>query len=114
MARRRRRTREEWRGLVSDWTRSGLSQREFCRRKELRPQTLARWVRKLAREQEATTAALVPFIEVSTAVVVPPPETTTSSAPPLVVVEAGIRVEVPVGFDERAVHRMLDLLEARR
>ena len=38
-----------WRSLVEEWQESGLSQAEFCRRRNLAPVSLSWWKRRLAR-----------------------------------------------------------------
>ena len=38
---------EYWRRMLADWEASGLSQAEFCRRRELKAVTFAWWKRRL-------------------------------------------------------------------
>jgi hypothetical protein len=49
-----RRTEAEWRGLVSQWTTSGQSPRDFCRAQEIEISSFHRWRQRL---ESASTAA---------------------------------------------------------
>jgi hypothetical protein len=42
-----RRTRDEWREILSQWEKSGLSAREFCRKQEIQLSSFERWHQKL-------------------------------------------------------------------
>jgi hypothetical protein len=42
-----RRTRDEWRAILSRWERSGLSLREFCHKQEIQLSSFQRWQEKL-------------------------------------------------------------------
>jgi len=46
--------RAHWQALLTAWRRSGLSQAEFCRRRDLAPGTFGWWKHTLAREADAS------------------------------------------------------------
>ena len=94
------------------WAESGLSRAEFAERAGVHHKTFCNQSRRVQRERSATTAALVPFIEVhpGDAVAGMP----VGTAQPLVLMDAQVRVEIPTGFDTNTLSRVLDLLEARR
>jgi len=52
--------RAHWQALVAAWRRSGLSQAEFCRRRDLAPGTFAWWKHTLRRAAEAGGCARCP------------------------------------------------------
>ena len=47
---------EEWREIVEDFEREGTTATAYCEGRGLRPQTLLRWRRRLAREDEPAPA----------------------------------------------------------
>jgi hypothetical protein len=55
-----RRSEAEWRELISRFEKSGLSEKEFCRREEISHLSLVRWRRKLM-----TSAASRSFVPVT-------------------------------------------------
>lgn len=60
-----RRTSEEWHEILTQWKRSGLSAKEFCRKEELQLSSFQRWQQKLDGSSEQHD-----FVTVATA---PPP-----------------------------------------
>lgn len=42
-----RRTRDEWRAILSRWERSGMSPREFCHKQDVQLSSFQRWQEKL-------------------------------------------------------------------
>jgi transposase len=105
--------RATWAKRVESWKRSGLSAQEFAGRHGLRARTLIWWRWRLGRGSQSAaltvrkaTTAVGPltFVEM----------TSTSSREPFeVVLASDLRVRVPVTFDERALVRLLDVLERR-
>lgn len=65
MARRTRRSRQEWQGLISEWESSGLGQREFAKHRGLNEASMARWARQIRRDSaESTDLVAARFVEV--------------------------------------------------
>jgi transposase-like protein len=80
-----RRDEAQWRGLVTEHERSGLSQAAFCEREGLCAQSLSNWRRRLGSSIEAaTTEPALSFLEIG-----------RSHAKPLD--GAGVRVRVELG-----------------
>jgi len=64
VARRARRSRDDWQRLVSEQAESGLTQTAFCEAKGLSLASLQYWKRKLADDRETTPAA--PWVDLGT------------------------------------------------
>ena len=108
-----RSTRAEWSKRVASWKRSGLSAKEFAARHGVRPRTLTWWRWRLGRRSKsaaltvrkaATPIAPLTFVEMTSSVRGEPFE---------VVLTSDVRIRVSIGFDERALVRLLDVLERR-
>lgn len=123
-----RTSRAEWAKRVERWKDSGLSAKEFASETGLKASALRFWSWKL-RKQDAevdvrlessttknrrrgdTQASIQPrpqFVEVSAS--------TAASAPSMIelVLNHGIRVRVPAGFDEATLTRLVRAVEAAR
>jgi transposase len=98
-------TRETWAARVREWKRSGLTAAEFAERQGLNARTLTWWSSQLGRS--ALAISQPPVVEV----MVTPRADVASSLE--VVLASGIRVAVPVGFDEATLGRLLTVLEDR-
>ena len=107
--------RATWSKRVESWKRSGLTATEFAARHGLHAKTLTWWRWKLGRRTEgaaltvrkAATTAMGPltFVEMTSGV--------SSREPFELVLASDVRVRVPASFDERALTRLLDVLERR-
>jgi hypothetical protein len=95
-------TRETWAARVREWKRSGLTSAEFAERQGLNASTLTWWSSQLGRS--ALAISRPPVVEVMVAPLASSLE---------VVLASGIRVAVPVGFDEATLGRLLTVLEDR-
>ena len=92
---------EEKRQLLVELSASGLSLARFARERGLHPETLYRW-RRAQRRSEARER----FVEVQV-------KCGAVKAAPLIVEVAGrFRVEVPAGFEEAHLHRVLTALSS--
>lgn len=60
--RRVRRSAEEWRGIVADWSGSGLSQSAFCRRRGLSLVTFGGWKRHFAQSALSSSRSRSPAV----------------------------------------------------
>lgn len=98
-------TRETWAARVREWKRSGLTAAEFGQREGLRPRTLTWWSSELRRSPLAL--AKPPVVEVMVARKDP------AASSLEVVLANGVRVTVPIGFDEATLTRLLTVLEER-
>lgn len=97
-------TRDTWAARVRDWKRSGLTADDYAEREGLKAGTLKWWSSQLNRSPPPTTRP--PVVEVTVAA------GRTESALE-VMLASGVRVAVPVGFDEGTLVRLLTVLEAR-
>jgi len=102
-----KRTREFWSRHVEAWRKSGLSQREYCRRHKLLKGTLGYWSSTLGRENRAGSD----LVEVGRTVVEAKP--TAPSRPIEVVVEGRYLIRLWPGTDRDHLHEVLSVLEAR-
>ena len=88
----------KWRGHISGWERSGLSVAAYSRRAGLSAVTLGAWKRRLGSGQALS------FLEI--------PVQARGGGFRLEVHD--VRVEVPQGFDESELERLLGLLRRQR
>lgn len=96
-------TRETWAARVRLWKRSGLTAAEFAEREGLNAGTLTWWSSQLGR----SALSRPPVVEVVMA-------SRADAARSLeVVLASGLRVRVPIGFDEATLGRLLTVLERR-
>ena len=100
-------TRETWAVRVREWKRSGLTAAEYGQREGLRPRTLTWWSSELRRSPSPVALAKPPVVEVMVARKDP------AASSLEVVLSNGVRVTVPIGFDEATLTRLLTVLEER-
>lgn len=106
----RKPTRTEWRHHVAAWQASGLTCREYADRAGVQPNTLGWWKWKLGCEPEPPHEPRpedTPFVEIT-------PFTLASTDARFELTLGDITVHIPSAFDPDALHRLLDVLEARR
>ena len=105
----RRRTREQWRELVTGWHGSGLTQQAYAERHGISTGSLARWREVFRRERDAGAepAAGARFVPVAWADVTP-----ARLAPLVLVLTDGRRLEIAPDFDTPTLTRLLLALEA--
>ena len=105
-------TREQWRRRVAAWQASGLTCRDYAERARLNPSTLSWWKWRLSQD-DSTEPEQTPeprrlgFVELTP--LLPQP---TDARFDLRV--GDIHLQVPPDFDPDTLHRLLDVLEARR
>lgn len=99
-----RREEEHRRSLVSDLERSGQSVIDFARERGISPWSLYRWRRRLAGDPAPVCAAKPDFVQV-TIKATPAPRSAIQ-----IELERGVRVNVPAGFDEGELRRLLEVL----
>lgn len=104
---RRRWTPEQRRQAVAEFTASGLTQAEFCRRAGLSAATFSAWCRKHTRKDDASTAGFA-RVQVSSAATM-----ARAGAAIVVQLEAGLAVSVPVGTDAEWLARVVQALRRR-
>lgn len=96
---------EQRRSVLSDLERSGQSVAAFARERGLSPWTLYKWRRDSAGGATRLIAAPEPdFVQVT----VRPAEAPRSALQ--LELEGGLRVNVPAGFDEGELRRLLEVL----
>ena len=96
-------TRETWAARVREWKRSGLTAADYAEREGLNASTLTWWSSELGRA--ALTVPRPPVVEVMVA--------QRSASALEVVLPSGVKVAVPIGFDEATLGRLLTVLEDR-
>lgn len=97
-------TRETWAGRVRDWKRSGLTAVQYAERAGLNASTLGWWSSQL--KVRAPPAVLEVVMQAA-------PDTGTLARSIEVVLTSGVRVAVPLGFDEETLRRVLSVMEGR-
>lgn len=106
-----RASRDEWAKRVQQWKESGLEAAAFAESEKLNANTLRWWSSRLRRKPVAVRRPA--FVEV----VAPRPASPRApSAKPValeLVIRHGVRVVVPVGFDENTLRRLLRVVEVR-
>jgi transposase len=107
-----------WKALLSDFRRSGLTQAEFCRRRNI---SLASFRYHFYKPRPANHASVVDrspassdnhFLPVS--ILADPTPIATSSQPHLeLVLSNGRRISVTPGFDPQTLRRLIAVVEER-
>jgi hypothetical protein len=107
--RRGRRSRAQWRALVSAYEASGQSQREFCAQHEVSVSGLRHWQGRLAVDGGSDGRGLLAQ-EAPRWVPVRVLEAAPAGSGVVVVGAGGVRVEVSAGFDGATFERVLAVL----
>ncbi len=101
-----------WSDQLAAWARSGLSQAEFCRQRELNGGTFAWWKRQLHKQdggrptrQRRTAKPPARFVEVQL------PGTHSGTAYE-VMLAGGRSIRVPSGFDPQVLSQLITTVEA--
>jgi len=120
-----------WSAVIADFRRSGLTQVEFCRRRQISLHSFRSWLYSLNRAlptpspstrvgaqpfsapSHASTPPFLPVHVRSDSVATADYGVPQSPAMLELVVGAEHHVRVPVGFDPATLGRLLDLLESR-
>jgi lambda repressor-like predicted transcriptional regulator len=114
---------EHWADVVSQWRTSGLSQKEFCRRRDISDRALNNWLYKspyrervarilAARSQGKIDAETPRFLPVAVLSATPGTDSRVSCATIEVVLPSGSRIAVMPGFDAETLRRVVAALEA--
>ena len=106
-----RRSRAEWRRVISRQSRSGLSISEFCRREGIRAQTLSWWRWKLRGAERGTPSveAEAPrFLQLDVAGI----QAADGGVGVEIVLPGEIVVRVPHGFDSAQLEALLRAVRA--
>jgi hypothetical protein len=100
-----RESREVWAKRVAEWKSSGLTATKFAQKHLLVEGSLSWWSWKLGaeRKKKALVSPLT-FVEM----------TATVPREAIELVVGAIQIRVPVGFDETALGKVLDVVERRR
>lgn len=115
---------EYWAGLITEWRGSGLTQKEFCRRRGIAERALNNWLYKSPyRERIARVLAAkaqtnghekaLSFVPVSVIATMSPNEPRAAPAAIEIVLEGGPRIAVRPGFDGDTLRRVVATLQAR-
>jgi hypothetical protein len=70
-----RRTEKEWQEILSQWRKSALTAREFCRKESIQPTSFQRWQQRLS--ESSIRAEFVPVV--ASATVTSTPTTSATS-----------------------------------
>ena len=104
-----------WNAILNDFRRSGLTQAEFCRRREL---SLHSFRKHLYRPGSTPTASERPpaadhhFLPV-TILPDPTPSLAASRSHLELILPTGHRIAVPLGFDHRTLRHLIAVVEGR-
>jgi lambda repressor-like predicted transcriptional regulator len=115
---------EQWADVITQWRASGLSQKEFCRRRDISDRALNNWLYKspyrervarilAARSQDKPDAETPRFLPVAVLSSIPDMDSQASRATIEVVLPSGSRIAVTPGFDAETLRRVVAALEAR-
>jgi lambda repressor-like predicted transcriptional regulator len=115
---------EHWADVVSQWRASGLSQKEFCRRRDISDRALNNWLYKspyrervarilAARSQAKPDAETPRFLPVALLSAARDVDSQAACAAIEVVLPSGPRIAVTPGFDAETLRRVVAVLEAR-
>ncbi|WP_131282648.1 IS66 family insertion sequence element accessory protein TnpA [Blastopirellula marina] len=100
-----------WRELFSGHAKSGLSVRAFCLQRGVSEASFYAWKRELARRDDEAGGASPRFVEVMVGDGAASAEKLSMSAP-LQIHLAGVRIEVPAGFDAETLKAAIAVLRA--
>lgn len=103
----RRRSREEWRSLIAEWSRSGEGIESFCRRRGVRAGTFNWWRWRLGRESQDESG----WVELKGLGPGSEPEQSAGESFELRWSD-GLTLRVPRDFDAAALERLLSVLES--
>ena len=104
---------EQWARHVEAWRSSGESARAYCERRGLKVSSFRYWARRI-RERDEQLGGAADAAPVRMAAVRTRPSRDESRATAIRLQIGEVSVEVDGSFDEQALGRLLDLLEARR
>jgi hypothetical protein len=115
---------EQWADVITQWRASGLSQKEFCRRRDISDRALNNWLYKspyrervtrilAARSQDKLDAETPRFLPVAVLSTTRDTDSRASHATIEVVLPSGPRIAVTPGFDAETLRRVVAALEAR-
>lgn len=115
---------EQWADVITQWRASGLSQKEFCRRRDISDRALNNWLYKspyrervarilAARSQGKLDAETPRFLPVAVLGAIPHTDSRDACATIEVVLPSGSRIAVTPGFDAETLRRVVAALEAR-
>jgi transposase len=97
-------TRETWAVRVREWKRSGLTAEQYAEREGFKASTLTWWSWQL--KVRSPPAVLEVVMQAAT-------DTGVRARSLEVVLTSGVRVAVPLGFDEATLRRLLSVMEGR-
>ncbi len=104
----RRRTRAQWRQLVSNWPGSGLTQEAYCRRHNISVASLHRWREIFRHDDPAETIASGQSLQLLPVTFCEPVGGRESAI--CLVLDDGVRVELGADFQSATLRRVLDVL----
>jgi hypothetical protein len=107
---------EAWRERVERWKASGLGAKEFAAAEDLSPYSLSWWKWRLQRQTEAPAAKKAsrkPRAKRASLSFVPVVVREATTAPMDLILPGGIKIQVPAGFDEGSLLRLIRTLESR-
>ena len=105
-----------WKGLLNDFRRSGLTQAEFCRRRQISLHSFRKHLyqpqpsRTASREDRPATPADPHFLPV-TILPDPTPSFTDPTAHLELILPNGRRIAVAAGFDPQTLRRLIAVVE---
>ena len=114
---------EYWADVVSQWRASGLSQKEFCQRRDISDRALNNWLYKspyrervarilAARSQTKPDVETSRFLPVAVLKATRETDSHEACATIEVVLKSGSRIAVTPGFDTETLRRVVAALES--
>lgn len=88
----------DWKQVFADWERSGLSQAEYCRQRQLSVTKFGYWRRRLSRKDESSGT----FIELSGR---------TRGERLELELANGVVIRVPRGFERETLRKLLSVVQ---
>ena len=95
--------RQCWFDRIEDWKQSGLTQKAFCERQQLRLGSFQRWRGIFMRGGRPEASSAVSFLPVN---VTPAPTSNLA-----LVIDDYLRIEIPAGFDPVILKQVIQALQ---
>lgn len=105
-----KRTKEEWREIITRWEKSNLSMAAYCRQNEINYWTFRQNIHKQTTRSPLQKSNNAPLVKITNCPSIP-----KSAAPPSITVfiSEKYRLEIPDGFNKDTLQRVVDVLGAR-
>ncbi len=96
--------RQRWFDRIEAWEQSGLTQKAFCERQQLRLGSFQRWRGIFMRGERPEASSAVSFLPVNVAA--------APASSLALVIDDHLRIEIPAGFDPVILQQVVQALQA--